>query len=250
MSYVVVPTITVLAMMKARLQGATKGHALLKKKADALNMRFRMILKKIVQTKEQMGDMMKASFFSLAQAKYASGDFRHSVIDGIDHASIKVKATQDNVAGVKLPKFESFKEGVDSKLGLIGLGSGGKQIQECRCVGADMGIVEKSFLTAVELLVELASLQTAFLTLDEAIKTTNRRVNALEHVVKPKLENTIAYIKGELDELEREEFFRLKKVQGNKKKGAPPEETSAPAAKTSDTKSASVLDLEDDDVIF
>lgn len=169
------PTITVLAMMKARLQGATKGHALLKKKADALNMRFRMILKKIVQTKEQMGDMMKASFFSLAQAKYASGDFRHSVIDGIDHvsyglevarrvgeswpgaskpanafviltafndvqASIKVKATQDNVAGVKLPKFESFKEGVDSKLGLIGLGSGGKQIQECRCAGSNMGM--------------------------------------------------------------------------------------------------------------
>lgn len=53
----------------------------------------------------------------------------------------------------------------------------------------------KSFLTAIDLLVELASLQTAFLTLDEAIKTTNRRVNALEHVVKPRLENTIAYIK-------------------------------------------------------
>ena len=50
-------------------------------------------------------------------------------------------------------------------------------------------------MAAVDLLVELASLQTAFLTLDEAIKTTNRRVNALEHVVKPRLENTIAYIK-------------------------------------------------------
>ncbi len=50
-------------------------------------------------------------------------------------------------------------------------------------------------MTALDLLVELASLQTAFLTLDEAIKTTNRRVNALEHVVKPRLENTIAYIK-------------------------------------------------------
>lgn len=85
--YVVVPTVTVLAVMKARLQGATKGHALLKKKADALNMRFRQILKKIVQTKEEMGDLMKASFFSLAQAKYASGDFRHSVIDGIEHVS-------------------------------------------------------------------------------------------------------------------------------------------------------------------
>lgn len=39
--------------------------------------------------------------------------------------------------------------------------------------------------------------QTAFLTLDEALKVTNRRVNALENVVKPKLENTISYIKGE-----------------------------------------------------
>ena len=47
----------------------------------------------------------------------------------------------------------------------------------------------------MKLLVELASLQTAFLTLDEAIKTTNRRVNALDNVVRPKLENTIAYIK-------------------------------------------------------
>ena len=69
-------------------------------------------------------------------------------------------------------------------------------------------------------MVELASLQTAFLTLDQAIKTTNRRVNALENVVTPRLENTVSYIKGELDELEREEFFRLKKVQAKKKKDA------------------------------
>ena len=38
--YVVVPTVTVLAVMKARLVGAVKGHALLKKKADALTMRY------------------------------------------------------------------------------------------------------------------------------------------------------------------------------------------------------------------
>ena len=55
---------------------------------------------------------------------------------------------------------------------------------------------DQAYMTAVELLVELASLQTAFLTLDEAIKTTNRRVNALDNVVIPKLENTIAYIKA------------------------------------------------------
>lgn len=54
----------------------------------------------------------------------------------------------------------------------------------------------KKYVDAIQLLVELASLQTAFLTLDEAIKTTNRRVNALDSVVRPRLENTIAYIKA------------------------------------------------------
>jgi V-type H+-transporting ATPase subunit D len=219
----VVPTVTVLAIMKGRLQGASKGHALLKKKADALNMKFRHVLKKIVAAKEKMGAVMKESFFSLAQAKYRNGDFRHTVLDHVDSASTTVLTMSENVAGVKIPKLEcKIDNPVDSGgftgvstgggkgMSLMGLGTGGKQIQECR----------KAFLEAVELLVELASLQTAFVTLDNAIKTTNRRVNALEHVVVPKLENTIAYIKGELDELEREEFFRLKKVQGNKKKHA------------------------------
>ena len=90
---------------------------------------------------------------------------------------------------MKLPKFErANKEASGSsegKMGLTGLGSGGKQIQTCR----------QSFLTTVDLLIELASLQTAFLTLDEEIKKTNRRVNALDNVVRPRLENTISYIK-------------------------------------------------------
>lgn len=60
-------------------------------------------------------------------------------------------------------------------------------------------------------------LQTSFVTLDEVIKVTNRRVNAIEHVIIPKIEKTLAYITSELDEREREEFFRLKKVQEKKK---------------------------------
>ncbi len=51
--------------------------------------------------------------------------------------------------------------------------------------------------------VELATLQTAFTILDEVIRATNRRVNAIEHVVIPKLENTIKYINSELDEMDR-----------------------------------------------
>lgn len=97
--YVVVPTVTVLAVMKGRLTGAVKGHALLKKKADALTMRFRQILKKIVQTKQDMGKNMRQSAFALTEAKYAAGDFRHTVFDGVETATVKVHAQQDNVAG-------------------------------------------------------------------------------------------------------------------------------------------------------
>ncbi|CAI5510706.1 unnamed protein product [Closterium sp. Naga37s-1] len=158
-----------------------------------------------------MGDIMKSSAFALTEAKYAAGDrVKHVVFENVDQAIIKVRAKQDNVAGVKLPKFEHFAEAGDSKNDLTGLGRGGQQIQLAR----------SAFVRAIELLVELASLQTSFLTLDEAIKTTNRRVNALENVVVPRLENTISYIKGELDELEREDFFRLKKVQAYKKREA------------------------------
>jgi len=45
--------------------------------------------------------------------------------------------------------------------------------------------------------------QTAFTILDEVIRATNRRVNAIEHVIMPKLDNTIKYINAELDEADR-----------------------------------------------
>ncbi|KAK6035024.1 hypothetical protein COOONC_27470 [Cooperia oncophora] len=84
--------------------------------------------------------------------------------------------------------------------------------------GANISKLKKNYNKAIELLVELATLQTCFITLDEAIKVTNRRVNAIEHVIIPRIENTINYIVTELDEMEREEFFRMKKIQANKKK--------------------------------
>merc|ERR1712142_631768 len=197
------------------------GHRLLKKKADALQLKFRSILKKIIDTKQVMGEIMGEASFSLAEAKFAGGgDFNQAVLQNVNKAQIKVKTKNDNVAGVNLPVFESYQDGADS-YELAGLAKGGQQLKRLKA----------NYQKAINLLVELASLQTSFITLDEVIKTTNRRVNAIEHVIIPRIERTLAYIISELDELEREEFFRLKKVQDKKKKIRKEKEAAAAARK-------------------
>ncbi|KAF0296608.1 V-type proton ATPase subunit D 1 [Amphibalanus amphitrite] len=238
-------------MMKLRLKGAQKGHSLLKKKADALQLRFRTILGKIVETKTLMGEVMKVAAFSLAEVKFAIGgetSLPQVVLQNVNKAQIKVRTKKDNVAGVTLPVFESYQEATD-QYELAGLARGGHAVAN----------MKKNYQKAIELLVDLASLQTSFVTLDEVIKITNRRVNAIEHVIIPRIERTLAYIISELDELEREEFYRLKKIQDKKriarKKKEALEELAAAeraaAGVTDEPDTKNMLDeVVDEDVIF
>jgi V-type H+-transporting ATPase subunit D len=167
-----------------------------------------------------MGRVMQIAAFSLAEVTYAvGGDIGYQVQESAKSARFRVRTKQDNVSGVLLPAFESYLTEGNNDFGLTGLGKGGQQVQRCR----------ETYARAVEALVELASLQTAFVILDEVIKVVNRRgkspelltstviliiipVNAIEHVIIPRTENTIKYINSELDELDREEFYRLKKA--------------------------------------
>jgi V-type H+-transporting ATPase subunit D len=156
---------------------------------------------------------------------------------------------------------------------LTGLSRGGQQMKKLR----------DNYEKAIEVLIELASLQTSFITLDEVIKITNRRVNAIEHgklewiskkidhiylafnlislnykltflVIIPKIENTIRYIISELDEIEREEFFRLKKVQEKNRRVKEAEEKRREELKAQgllvDKKPANLLDDDDDNEIL
>lgn len=51
--------------------------------------RFRQILKKIVDTKQNMGKTMRESAFALTEAKYAAGEFRHTVFDNVETVSMQ-----------------------------------------------------------------------------------------------------------------------------------------------------------------
>ncbi|RLN73058.1 hypothetical protein BBJ28_00012771 [Nothophytophthora sp. Chile5] len=124
------------------------GFELLKKKADALKMRFQAMLRDIQKTKMSMSSEASEAFFSLTQAQYAAGDFRNKVIESVSTAEIRTQNRIDNVAGVKLPVFtevEVSREKSDN----IGLAGGGGKIQNCR----------EKFRVLLRALIKLASLQ-------------------------------------------------------------------------------------------
>ncbi|RMZ76496.1 hypothetical protein DV738_g4930, partial [Chaetothyriales sp. CBS 135597] len=251
----VFPTRQALGQMNIKLKAAQTGHSLLKRKSEALTKRFREILKRIDEAKRKMGRVMQIAAFSLAEVSYAvGGDVGFQVQESVKQAKFRIRPRQENVSGVFLPQFEPFQNEEISDFGLTGLGKGGQQVQRCR----------ETYTRAVETLVELASLQTAFVILDEVIKVVNRRVNAIEHVIIPRTENTIKYINSELDELDREEFYRLKKVSGKKQrdqaaadaeiKAQRDKEKLAQNGQSGDKAGAEPVDVlgerDDDDVIF
>ncbi len=85
--------------------------------------------------------------------------------------SAQVAVHHDNVAGVALPRFRLIKGQLEGRADL-GLAGGGREIHRA----------QQSWSALLTLLVRLAGLQTQFTALDEAIRLTSRRVNALENV--------------------------------------------------------------------
>lgn len=230
---------------KGKKKAAVGGHKLLKKKADALKVKFRDYAKNIAETKASMASDAANAYFSLTQAEYAAGNFKRKVAEGSMTARIRVGAGVDNVAGVKLPVFTKYETGAQAENQSLGLVGGGKKI----------AAVREKFTVLLDMLIRLASLQTSFQTLDEALKVTNRRVNALENVTIPKIEKILDYIARELDELEREDFTRLKLVQGKKEQEQKHVEkmkaTDKKYGKENDADITAVFDANDDeDVVF
>ncbi|KPA85938.1 putative vacuolar ATP synthase subunit d [Leptomonas pyrrhocoris] len=229
--YPALPSRMSLIAFKTRLKGAQKGHSLLKKKADALSMRYRAVMGELHAAKLEMADQIKGSYFTITQAQFIAGDISLAVQESLKIPTYTMELQVENIAGVQVPSFQTQNDDagntaadgvMESRVAqtnplaasnattgslAAGLGKGGEQIKEAY----------SAFRHTLSLLVKIASLQTSWTTLDIAQKVTNRRVNALEKVVVPRVQNTLSYITSELDEQEREEFFRLKMVQKKKK---------------------------------
>ncbi|XP_018797296.1 PREDICTED: probable V-type proton ATPase subunit D 2 [Bactrocera latifrons] len=195
-----------LVLMKQRIVAASRGLNLLKRRRDALEMKLRELTADLEAAREVVDKVMAEAIFSMAKANFLDADMRACELMQIDKADIYMRIRNARVAGILLPQFQLY---VDSPASfpLTGLSRGGEQVE----------VVRENFQDAVRTLVTLASLEYSVSTLRDGVRQNNMRVNGLEYVVLPRFHNTVNYIRDELEEYEREDFYRLKRSQAKQR---------------------------------
>ena len=181
---------------------AEKGHKLLEEKRDALVERFFTIIDRRNQMKKEVDDTFNDAFLSLIQSQMIIGEQK---VDDISHLTKdigEVSFESDNIMGVKIPKLNSDNISIDEKP-LYGFS------ETC----AKLDDAKKQFTALVSKLINLADLEGGIKSLAVEIEKTKRRVNVLENNLIPKLYATRKYIEMQLEEREREDFFRRKRTK-------------------------------------
>ena len=196
------PTRMELKKLKARLSTAVRGHKLLKDKSDEMVRRFTVILRAAKKLREEvekeLSDVLRA--FSIARSVTPS--FEAETAFAMPSVAVTADCTTESVMGVDVPKVT-----LSSEKRADGLPYAFSEITG----EADYSVQKASDL--LPKMVALAQTEKTVRMLAEEIERNKRRVNALEYVMIPQLEETIKYIKDKLDENERAAVVRLMKVK-------------------------------------
>ena len=197
------PTRMELLKLKDRVNLATKGHKLLKEKRDALIMEFFNILDRAKGVREKVEEKLGESFADLIVAQTTMGDFAVRKAAMSVQESLDIDVDTRSVMGVNVPVIEHK----DIKKSMIERGYG------LADTSAKLDEASNGFEEVIELILELSEVEMTVKLLAGEIESTKRRVNALEHIIIPRLENTVKYIEMRLEEMERENFVRLKMIK-------------------------------------
>jgi len=196
------PTRSELLKVKKQIKLAKSGHSLLKKKRDGMILEFFEILKKAKTLRRELVDEYKIALGRINIARTIEGDLKVKSIAMAIKEIPDIKLTTKNIMGVKVPKIESSeiqKAFMERGYGLYNSSA----IDEA--AAAYEKVVEKILLAA--------EVETSMRKLLNEIEKTKRRVNALEFVVMPRLEEVQNFIRLRLEEMERENIFRLKRIK-------------------------------------
>lgn len=194
------PTRSALLASKASLKTASSGADLLKRKRDALIAEFFALVKDALAAREQLAGVSRGAYTSLLAAKaWDSPEAVESLSMGSSD-NYTIEMAIESIYGVKVPNMNVPER--QEKAGFSPINVGGRTIQAA-----------SNFNEVLEAIVKVAGTETKLRRIGEEIKKTSRRVNALEQVVIPGIQADIRFIRGVLDQREREESFRLKKIK-------------------------------------
>ncbi|HAK44208.1 MAG TPA: V-type ATP synthase subunit D [Clostridium sp.] len=199
------PTRMELSKLKKRLATATRGHKLLKDKQDELMRRFIDLIKYNNKLRGEVEEKLQGAFKDFLMASAAiSPEFLEEAIS-YPKESISLELAEKNIMSVNVPvmNFVRKLEGDSGSIYPYGFYSTSSELDNS---------IEQLYLILPKLL-ELAEVEKSCQLMADEIEKTRRRVNALEYMTIPQLQETIKYIKMKLDENERGALSRLMKVK-------------------------------------
>jgi V/A-type H+-transporting ATPase subunit D len=195
------PTRMELLTLRKRRTIAERGRDLLREKLDALMIEFFQFVREIAVLRGKAQDLLAKAYDDFVAAQMAMGYMKleQTSIGVEDRFTIESKSR--NVIGVTIPYIQ---------VNIKPLTGFPYDIYDTS-ISLDEATLRMA--EAIKAIAELSSAEAAVKKLAEAIAATKRRVNSLEYVIIPRMLATIRYIEMHLEEGEREDFFRLKRIK-------------------------------------
>ncbi|MDY6771064.1 MAG: V-type ATP synthase subunit D [Candidatus Nanohaloarchaea archaeon] len=189
--------------LKEQIELAESGHSILEKKRDSLIHDFMEMADDARDVQGEMADQFRQAQEDLDRAIAFEGSEKlRSIAMAVDQTP-QVELESKNLMGVKVPLIssEQVHRDIDER---------GYSILSST---ATIDQAVDSYEELLERVIELAETETALIKLLDEIDKTKRRVNALEEKVIPEMKEAMNYVSQVLEESEREETFRLKKIK-------------------------------------
>ena len=198
------PTRQELTRLKTRLRTSIRGHKLLKDKRDELMKQFMDVVRenRALRQKVEEALMRAHGSFTVASAVMSSEMLEQSLL--YPKQSVELDMTFQNVMSVNVPVYEFKTKSQDP---------GEVYPYGFATTSGELDDAVDNMASVFQDMLKLAQIEKTSQLLAEEIEKTRRRVNALEYVKIPQMEEAIKYITMKLDENERASTIRLMKVK-------------------------------------
>ena len=190
--------------LKKRLLTARKGHKLLKNKSDGLLIEFIKISKQTLKLQKEVYEEFKIANLNLKTAKIKTSKEEVMAAFSISKQKINVLTSTVNRFGVNILNFKVIENKTNSSSSL-------NYSFFCNSVFLDTAV--EKYSAALTNLIKLTEKEQAIKTMAAEIKKKRKRVNALQYILIPNLEDTIKFISLKLEENERNTIARLSKIK-------------------------------------